>query len=379
MKNASFTCQENGSNKEYHIQMVESGSGFVINFQYGAIGSTLKPGTKTPGPVSEAEAEKLFAKLVKERLSKGYIQTGDAQASKFSADVVIEKKTHGIFPQLLNAIDEEDVDKYINDDDYLMQEKKDGERRMVKSINPSTESQTFIGLNKKGQEVNLQDFIINAFFEAYDNQSDGEYSLEECVLDGEILSDKLIVFDILSIHDKDLKNVSCVERLKILNRLVFNSDAGKIQIAETAFTREEKRKMYNELKAANAEGVVFKLKSAKYTAGRPNSGGSQFKLKFYKEASFIVKDFTKGKRSVGLELIDEKGQRVHIGKCTIPPNKDLPSIGDVVEVRYLYCYRGGCIFQPFYKDKRNDVDVEECLMSQLKYKQGQESEEENED
>lgn len=359
MKNVSFFNKNNGSNKEYHIQMVESGSGFVINFQYGAIGSTLKPGTKTPsGPVSEAEAEKLFAKLVKERLSKGYTQVGEAEASKFSADVVIEKKTHGIFPQLLNAIEEEDVDKYINDDDYVLQPKLDGERRLVKADNGSA-----IGLNKKGQEINLQESIAQSI-------SKGR------TVDGEIIGDTLYLFDILSLGGTDLRNHTYVERLSILASVPFGEN---IEIVKSAFTREEKRKMYNELKAANAEGVVFKLKSAKYTAGRPNSGGSQFKLKFYKEASFIVKDFTKGKRSVGLELIDEKGQRVHIGKCTVPPNKDLPNIGDVVEVRYLYCYRGGCIFQPVYKDKRNDVDVEECLTSQLKYKQGQESEEENED
>jgi bifunctional non-homologous end joining protein LigD len=90
-----------------------------------------------------------------------------------------------------------------------------------------------------------------------------------------------------------------------------------------------------------------------------------------------VKDFTKGKRSVGLELIDENGDRVHMGKCTIPPNKEIPGIGDVVEVRYLYAYKGGCIFQPVYKEKRNDVDVEECLMTQIKYKAGQEVEAED--
>ena len=63
--------------------------------------------------------------------------------------------------------------------------------------------------------------------------------------------------------------------------------------------------MYNDLKTANAEGVVFKLKSSKHVAGRPSSGGPHLKNKFQKEASFIVKDITKGKRSVGLELINE--------------------------------------------------------------------------
>jgi bifunctional non-homologous end joining protein LigD len=157
----------------------------------------------------------------------------------------------------------------------------------------------------------------------------------------------------------------------VLNTLAFGS---AIEVVKTAYTRAEKLKMYNDLKEAKAEGVVFKLKTSKYVAGRPNSGGEQLKSKFYKEASFIVKDFTKGKRSVGLELINENGERVHMGKCTIPPNKDVPPIGAVVEVRYLYAYKGGAIFQSTYKHQRNDVDVKECLMTQIIYKVGQEVE-----
>lgn len=357
VKQVSFECKENGSNKEYHIQMVKSGSDFTINFQYGAIGSTLKPGTKTASPVSEAEAEKLFQKLIKERHSKGYTQVGDAKASGYSAEVVIEKKTHGIFPQLLNSIEEDEVMKYINDDDYLAEEKKDGERRMVRSEGDFGDM--LIGLNKKGQEVQLIDSIRDAI------------KYFRCIVDGEIIGEKLYVFDILSNRGVDLTSSPLIERLKVLNTLHFGK---AIEIVKTAYTREEKLKLYNELKTANAEGIVFKLKSSKYVAGRPNSGGAQLKHKFYKEASFIVKDLTKGKRSVGLELLNEGGERVFMGKCTIPPNKDLPAVGDVVEVRYLYAYMGGAVFQPTYKDKRTDVDVEECLMSQIKYKAGQEEE-----
>jgi bifunctional non-homologous end joining protein LigD len=355
MKNLSFECTTNGSNKEYHIQMVEKGSGFVINFQYGAIGSTLKPGTKTPdGPVDEAAAEKLFAKLIKERLAKGYTQVGEAKASSFSAEVVTEKKTHGIYPQLLNSIEEDEVMKYINDDTYIAQEKKDGERRIVISKEEKT-----IGLNKKGQEIQMPSCFDGCVHNA-------------CVIDGEVIGEKLFVFDLISVgKSNSVSDMRLEERLKLLNTLVFTN---AVEVVKTAYTSAEKLKMYNELKEANAEGIVFKRKDSKYVAGRPASGGPHLKNKFYKEASFIVKDFTKGKRSIGLELIDENGNRVFMGKCTVPPNKDLPEIGDVVEVRYLYAYKGGAIFQPVYKHKRNDVDVEECLMNQIIYKAGQEVE-----
>jgi len=360
----SFECTEGGSNKEYHIQMVKSGDGFVINFQYGAIGSTLKPGSKTPaGPVNEAEANKLFNKLIKERLAKGYTQVGEAKASQFSAEVVTQKKTHGIFPQLLNSIEEDEVQKFINDDNYLAQEKKDGERRM--SI-CNKKLKSFIGLNKKGQEVQLQDCIIKSF-------KDERTFAEEFTVDGEIIGEILYLFDLLSLNNDDLRKNPYSGRLNVLRTLKFGKN---VEVVKTAYTRAEKQKMYDELRANNAEGIVFKRKDSVHTAGRPNSGGPHLKNKFYKEASFIVKDFTKGKRSVGLELLNESGERVFMGKCTIPPNKEIPAIGEVVEVRYLYAYKGGAIFQPVYKHKRTDVDVEECLMNQIIFKAGQESEEE---
>lgn len=370
MKNASFECKEGGSNKEYHIQMVEKGSGFVINFQYGAIGRNLTPGTKTPGgPVDEAAANKLFDKLVKERFSKGYTQVGEAKASSFSAEVATQKESSGTYPQLLNSIEEDEVMKYIKDDAYVAQEKKDGERRLADRLNESKNPKLH-GINKKGQIVPLTNVIVEAI-------EDESSHAKDFVIDGEIVGDILYVFDILSLNGVDLRKNPLIGRLNILGTMKFGK---AIEVVKTAYTTAEKLKMYNDLKAANAEGIVFKKKNSVYTAGRPNSGGDQLKNKFYKEASFIVKDITKGKRSVGLELIASydnelgysDGEKIHMGKCTIPPNKEMPKVGDVVEVRYLYAYKGGCIFQPVYKEKRNDVDVEECVMSQIKYKAGQE-------
>jgi len=217
------------------------------------------------------------------------------------------------------------------------------------------------GINKKGEIVQLPDLIVKSI-------------IEDCTIDGEIISDKLFVFDILSLSDRNVKMLECIDRWAILKGMEFGDN---VEVVRTAFSKAEKQKLYNDLRARNAEGIVFKLKDSKYTAGRPNSGGTQLKNKFQKEASFIVRDWTKGKRSVGLELIDRDNndERVHMGKCTIPPNKEVPAIGAVVEVRYLYAYRGGKIFQPCYKEERNDVYPKECLMTQIIYKAGEQEEE----
>jgi bifunctional non-homologous end joining protein LigD len=216
---------------------------------------------------------------------------------------------------------------------------------------------TILGLNKKGQEVPLPNSIVKS-------------NTNICILDGEIISDKLFVFDMLSANGNSMKDLPYSTRLKFLNTLTFGKG---IEIVKTAYTKKEKQKLYDELKKRNAEGIVFKKKDSLYQHGRPASGGDHLKHKFYKTATFIVRDATNGKRSVGLELVsNEDNSRVFMGKVTIPPNHDVPNKGELVEVRYLYAYKGGAVFQPTYLGKRNDSDLTDATMKQIVYKEGQE-------
>ena len=72
MKSTSLHFSEGTSDKEYHIQLEQHGSGYVVNFQYGRRGGPLKDGTKTPTPVTLAEAEKIYNSLLNEKIKKGY-------------------------------------------------------------------------------------------------------------------------------------------------------------------------------------------------------------------------------------------------------------------------------------------------------------------
>ena len=62
---------------------------------------------------------------------------------------------------------------------------------------------------------------------------------------------------------------------------------------------------------------------------------------------------------------------------TIPPSEQIPQAGIVVEVRYLYAYPGGSLFQPVYLGQRDDIDPSACVIGQLKYKANGEDEEES--
>lgn len=128
--------------------------------------------------------------------------------------------------------------------------------------------------------------------------------------------------------------------------------------------------MLHTLKQQQAEGVVFKLMNAPYTAGRPNSGGSQLKHKFVATLSAVVAKVNQ-QRSVALRLLNHEGWQ-SVGNVTIPPNQQVPTVGAVVEVRYLYGYPDGSLYQPVYLGERSDVDATECVVSQLKFKASEE-------
>ena len=221
----------------------------------------------------------------------------------------------------------------------MAQEKFDGNRCLLKS------EDTVIALNKKGTQVGINQLIAESINNAF------------LILDGELIGDRFVAFDLITD-----KNLPCEERIRLLNNLSFGSS---IEIAETAYTTEEKQAMFDRLKATNKEGIVFKLKTSLYKHGRPSSLGSQLKWKFQKSATCIVANHTTGKRSIGLEIIDGD-KRVSIGKCTIPPNHEMPSVGSLVEIQYLYCISN--LFQPVYKGVRTDSDLTDCTISQIVYK-----------
>ena len=338
----SLYFQQGSSDKEYHIQMEEEDGGYVVNFQYGRRGRALKSGTKTASPVSLEQAQNIYDKLLNSKVAKGY-SVGESTTQQFSGNIPTPKMVHKL-PQLLNMVFT--TAEFINDNSYLAQEKRDGERRMVVS-----NSTGITGLNKKGQEVPLPNNIVDSIN-------------DECIIDGEIIGDNLYAFDILSLNGEDLEGEPCIERISTLNTLKFGEG---VIVVETAYNTDEKQEMFDKLEREHREGIVFKKKDAPYTHGRPNSGGTQLKYKFYKTATFIVANLTPGKRSVGLELMDN-GDRRFMGKVTIPPNKEIPNVGDLVEVRYLYAYKDGAVYQPTYIWKREDSDLTDATIDQIIYK-----------
>jgi len=337
--------QEGSSDKVYQVRLVESGGGFFVNYANGRRGSSLRSGTKTKIPVTREKANFIFEKLVKRKKSEGY--TENENAATFSS---VDAEQSDIKCQLLNPIDAAEASRLCSDPRYMLQEKFDGERRPIEKNNEGIK-----GVNRKGLYVGLSNVLVTEL----------KNSKHDFILDSEDLGDKAAVFDILELDGQSLTHLPCLERLGILEGLGLGS---VLKVVKTAYTEAEKRAMMLEVDARKGEGVVFKEISAPYTAGCPSSGGSQLKHKFYDEATVVVSVINDNRRSVLVSVVSDDGQLQDVGNVTIPPNKDIPTVGQFVEVRYLYAYpNGGSLYQPTYKGVRTDKQNADKVSS-LKFK-----------
>lgn len=344
----SLFYSEGTSNKEYHVHLLQKEDKWVVNFSYGRRGQALKADTKTKEPVEYAVAKKAYDKIVKEKTEKGYStsETGGIFQQTASAE-----RFSGIVPQLLNSITEEQLEVYIKDPNYVMQQKYNGERRLLQK-----NEESISGINKKGLVVLLPVSI---------EQSMQNQNSSTMVVDGEIIGETVYVFDILEKDGLAIKDKGFYERYKELKSSLKEND--HLVIAPVAATESEKRQLLEMIKNSKEEGIVIKEKSSKYVAGRPASGGSQLKFKFVESATVMVDSVHQTKRSVGV-IGFENDKKVELGNVTIYPNMEMPAVGDVIEVEYLYAYKNGSLYQSVYLGKRNDQDKSDCTIAQLKFK-----------
>lgn len=340
-----------GSDKVYSAAIEPRGDGFVVTFAFGRRGSTLQTGTKTSAPVPLAQAQKLFDKLVKDKTAKGYTpgEGGIPYAGTERAG-----RATCVLPQLLNPVEAADAERLIADDDWWAQPKFDGRRVLILK-----DRETVTGINRTGLTIPLPAAVAAAVLSV---------PSDRCLLDGELVGDVYHCFDLLTRDDDDLRDEPYARRYDAAMDLVDTVPHNTLRYAETAVTTERKQRLVEQLRRDDAEGVVFKHRLAPYTHGRPAVGGPQLKLKFTATASCRVAAVNAGRRSVAVELRDSDGSWIGVGNVTIPPNQAVPKAGDIVEVRYLYAFPGGCLYQPMYLGRRDDVDAMACVLSQLKLK-----------
>jgi len=356
IKSATLYFTDAKSDKVYNLFLAESTGGYVVNFSYGRRGGTLQHGSKTASPVDLAAAEKIFDKLYREKASKGYTEGESGEAYSNTDDA---GRVTGMLPQLLNAITLSEAYALMGRSGCFLQEKMDGERAMLLMGADGTLTMS----NRKGLSVPVPDSIATL------SKALAAAGSDSLILDGEIIGSQFHAFDLLradSISYESRVFSSRYERLVAVCAELNTLSDGHCPITLVkAYSGADMRVQFDRIKEDNKEGVVIRM-DAPYSVGRPNSGGDALKFKFVKHATVRVRRVNAGKRSVGMEVLGNDGVWTDVGNVTIPPNKSVPSVGELVEVMYLYrASDEGSLFQPVFIRARTDVDEDAAVEAQL--------------
>ena len=218
-KQAILYYREGSSDKVYHLSLegTESTDHFHVRFAYGRRGSTLQTGTKTPTPVDYTTALKTFDQLVAAKMAKGYTPGEDGTPYQHTGH---EGRSTGIYPQLLNPVeDEHALGSLLLDPLFCLQEKHDGFRLMLRK-----RGQTIDAINRKGLVVAAPASMVNAMRQVE----------EDFLIDGEAVGDTLHAFDLLEHAGVDYCQQPYGERLNLLTGLL-RFHTGGVQAVYTAW------------------------------------------------------------------------------------------------------------------------------------------------
>lgn len=336
-RETTLYCREGSSDKEYRITLEAKDGAFVVNYANGKRGKPLKHGTKTQTPVPYDEAVKIFDKLKKSKVSGGYTE---AESGMRYVGTDLESRDSGLTPQLPTAILPEDVSRYENDDDWIGQEKFDGENRMITVVDGVVG-----GVNRKG---------LTCPVPAHWNGADLPHANGRTVLCGEDMGAELVVFDVVEIDGACIRHLDYLDRHAALVDLATKAgDPSWLRVGRIAVGTVQKKALLAEMVAENREGVVYKRAGASFDAGRSLNA---VKHKLQESSTFEVTKVN-AQRSVAIALRTDDGAIVPMGNVTVPANHEVPEIGALVEVQYMYRYEDGALEQPKYKGIRTDIEA----------------------
>ncbi len=360
--------QEGSSDKVYHATLLDEGGGaYSVEVEWGRRGSPLNRGKKAV-KVTLASAEKTLARLVHDKTTKGYEELteiarpqpvappeGSGSGSRASG----VRKRVGHSAQLLNSVEEDEALGFLDDDRMIAQQKLDGNRVLVHV------DEEIVATNRSGQVTSIHASIL-----------EGVSSLPRgTVLDGEVVPGQggpvYWLFDVLYIGTEDLRGHGYLARWERLDGEIDPGLSGPIQVLECAHGAADKRALYERLRGARAEGIVFKAKDAPYKPGRPASGGPHFKHKFVKSADVLL---TENAGNAYRMMVHDGKKLKDVGKVfsgtTNESRQEIDqrlSLGErlIAEVRYLYATADDQLFQPVFVRLRHDKLPAECVLGQL--------------
>jgi bifunctional non-homologous end joining protein LigD len=364
LKQTALHCNTGGSDKLYILQLHRidtpgAAAEYVAQFYYGARGSSLSLAEKGRG-LSESNADNEFAKQEKAKRRKGYNDYiipsggipgmpagspafgGPATAAAPAAPASAPKPIVGPSPMLAEVLEEERLEDLLKDPNWVCQKKFDGHRSPV-----SMRRSALVATNRKG-EVKPLTTGAEALLKKPLAQPEFGDNLETQV-DGEIMGEAYVVYDVLTLRDNDVRKMPYYERYAALELLLEGSPG---LLAETAWSEEDKRAMVARARVEQWEGLIFRDITAGYENGRTSA---VLKFKLWAMATCRVMTVN-AKRSIQVAMRDVDGSEHFVGNVTVPPDMQIPEPDSLVEVRYLYATEGGILYQPTLWELREDKD-----------------------
>lgn len=276
-----------------------------------------------------------------------------------------------IFPQLAKQAEVTSLTSYIEDDNWVMEQKLDGHRVLLcspgRDMPPTALTRNGTLYTRKLPKA-VQDFRF----------PEGDW-----ILDGELVGDTFYVFDLPKHPDfdyamgdnlNDLLNQGREEveplwlRRTILENLLDNI-SHPFKLVPQARTPQEKISLAEISLKNNYEGLVLKQKAAPYRSGGRTP--EWLKVKYVKSLDAVVLAVRDdGKESVRLGIYRD-GVLIDVGRASLigKEKRGLIAPGDVLEVRYLYCNTPEAprLYQPTILRRRDDKSPEECTDDQLRF------------
>jgi len=268
-------------------------------------------------------------------------------------------------PQSYEWLPTADVGPYLTDPEWVMEQKLDGVRCLVRWANGAPQF-----LQRSGGKLTHAASALH--FEALTEALSPLCGLSRetvVLLDCELIpgTGTLWVFDLPwfgSVGAPMCSTADPFEDRREWLRSLFETLVlpESVRLVEQARTEAEKARLLEAVEFLGIEGVVLKRLAAGYSSGKRTA--DVLKVKFYREADCIViARNTGGALNATLAVYGDDGL-IEVGGTSMIGKPDAP-VGAVVEIKYLYVGNGGRLYQPTLLRVRTDKAPEECRVEQL--------------
>lgn len=265
---------------------------------------------------------------------------------------------------LCRPVEPDKMDRYVCDDDWLAQQKLDGQRVLASVVDGDVKAYGRDGSRRANG-------IPAGVSRGLARLAHGTWWL-----DGELLGDVLWLFDLpAAMVSARPENPSVrlehpfEERYFVLHQLMkdYWRPGPHIRLLPVAEGIDEKVALVRDVYLSEAEGVIFRHRDGCYAPGV--RAERTLKAKFTNTVDAVVTALrVEGKDNCAVAVFDGNGTEVDVGRCKLE-GKPPVAVGDVIEVKYLYAATPSKprLVQPRLLRVRDDKPATECTLDQLRF------------